>query len=544
MRLSRPSRLAAAVVVTLSLLPLSATAAGATPGEGATDRRSGAVTAEGRTAASQALATVRRLFTTGAPSAQRGAAGADAVAADPTVALRDLALRVDELTPADRRVARTYLARPTNGSDPLVSYARRARVTNDCVRHRTKGSHVCVHYARKTADKPSLRDRDGNGLPDQVDRTRDTANRVWKKIVNHGGYKRPPKDRKGPNRKFDIYLADIGKLGYYGYCVPERQVSGRAYSGYCVLDDDYSRREFPTNSPKGNLHVTVAHEFFHAVQFAYDAGEDGWFMEGTATWMEDELYTKVNDNRNYLRYSALADPGRSLDYDGNSLYVYGNWLWWRYVSERVSAKNGTGLPVVMRHLWEKADASSGRSPDQYSMQAAETVLGPVGTLGGLFAGFGVANRRPADLYREGSNYTPAPLTKDVTLTAANASRNGSLTLAHMANGTVALRPADDLGSRTLRLHLDGPSPSQNPVATVTTVFVDDTATDQRVPLDVNGVGDLVVTGFGSGTVRRVEITFTNAGHAYSCRTGTTWSCQGTPKSDGRVFTYRATATTG
>jgi hypothetical protein len=37
------------------------------------------------------------------------------------------------------------------------------------------------------------------------------------------------------------------------------------------------------------LKVTAAHEFFHAVQFAYDIGEDGWLMESTATWMEEHV---------------------------------------------------------------------------------------------------------------------------------------------------------------------------------------------------------------------------------------------------------------
>ena len=46
--------------------------------------------------------------------------------------------------------------------------------------------------------------------------------------------------------------------------------------------------------------MTAAHEFFHAVQFAYDAADDQWFMESTATWMEDEIYDDVNDNLQYL----------------------------------------------------------------------------------------------------------------------------------------------------------------------------------------------------------------------------------------------------
>ena len=57
----------------------------------------------------------------------------------------------------------------------------------------------------------------------------------------------------------------------------------------------------PLNTPKENLQVTAAHEFFHSVQYSYDVREDAWIMEATAAWAEDEIYPKVNDNIQYLR---------------------------------------------------------------------------------------------------------------------------------------------------------------------------------------------------------------------------------------------------
>ena len=54
--------------------------------------------------------------------------------------------------------------------------------------------------------------------------------------------------------------------------------------------------------------VTAAHEFFHAIQFAYDYGEDAWMLEATATWMEERVFDKVNDNRQYLPAGQVADP--------------------------------------------------------------------------------------------------------------------------------------------------------------------------------------------------------------------------------------------
>ena len=38
-----------------------------------------------------------------------------------------------------------------------------------------------------------------------------------------------------------------------------------------MLDNDYAPAQFPSGtSPQNNLTVTAAHEFFHAVQYAYD----------------------------------------------------------------------------------------------------------------------------------------------------------------------------------------------------------------------------------------------------------------------------------
>ena len=53
--------------------------------------------------------------------------------------------------------------------------------------------------------------------------------------------------------------------------------------------------------------MTAAHEFFHAVQFAYNAFQDSWLLESTAAWVEDEAFDSVNDNYQYLRSSALTD---------------------------------------------------------------------------------------------------------------------------------------------------------------------------------------------------------------------------------------------
>ncbi len=80
--------------------------------------------------------------------------------------------------------------------------------------------------------------------------------------------------------------------------------------------------------------MTAAHEFFHAIQFAYDFTEDPWLLESAATWIEERFADDVNDNRAYLKYGQAARSTTSLDlFDGGGLAHYGNWVFWEFLSE-------------------------------------------------------------------------------------------------------------------------------------------------------------------------------------------------------------------
>ena len=125
-------------------------------------------------------------------------------------------------------------------------------------------------------------------------------------------------------------------------------------SAYCVLDDDYYISQFRVSGPMDPLKVTAAHEFFHAVQFAYDIGEDGWFMESTATWMEEHVYDQINDNRQYLTTSPLAQPMIPLD-QTSGFRVYGAWIFWQFLTEYFGS--AAPDPNIVRAVWRKADGS-------------------------------------------------------------------------------------------------------------------------------------------------------------------------------------------
>ena len=535
MRLSSLTKLVAALALAASAVPASAAADPAQrPDHPQPPGLSG-----NSNAAEQALAAVQAAFSRDNGTQARRALGSPG--SELTMQLLQLRLGLDDLSPADQQVARAYLARPTDGTEYYgANYGKHARVTNDCKpRFATPGSNVCVHWARRTADAPPKKDSDGDGIPNQVERTRDVMNLVWSREVDSGGYKAPLPDTKGPDSRLDVYLVNIGDKGLYGYCGSENVGQQRAAAAYCVLDNNYSRREFPAHTPLQNLQVTAAHEFFHAVQFAYDVQEDPWLMESTATWIEDEIFDDVNDNRGYLPYSIMRHPEKPLD--SSYPFYYGDWIWWRYLTEMFPQEQGTGLPVLVRDVWDYAD-NSGYS-GTYSMKALEQALTDRNrTLSDVLASFGVDNRHPRAAYSEGDAYRKARASAHYKLTAAKQQVGPeTIKLPHLSNTTAVFKPNDSYSDAAwmLQLDVDLPGSVHEPTAQVTVFLKDGTIQRQRITTATDGVGSLQVP-FSSATVKRVELTMTDGDHTYQCRQATQWSCHGTPDKK-RPFTYSASA---
>jgi hypothetical protein len=474
--------------------------------------------------------------------------GATTPRTDLTLTLRNLRQGLAYLAPRDRAVARDVLARPTQGSDDPNGDGYRSSAT----KHRECGTHVCVWWVTnadlKDKDPVPSADSDGDQVPDQVELTLSVMEGVWDRIVTQGGYRAPLGDRdRGGDDRLDIFLADIGDEGLFGYCAPELSGSGRSASGYCVLDNDYSTKQFGTSqTAEHNLQVTAAHEFFHAVQFAYDVGEDDWFMEGTAMWMEDEIYDDVNDNVRYLQGSQLTNPTRALDQPAAGMGgPYVSWIWWRYLTETFPDRGTSGLPLIMRDVWRRAQAYTPNYPRAYSMQALRLAVAAQGnSLANVFARFGEANRHPEDSYEEGKeqDYPTAPSVAGWTLSKSNRTTGEKVaTMAHMTNYTVVLTPGKDLagGDWVVRIPVNAPDYARGSRAQVAVIAQDGTRTRRWVALDKRGNG-VVTAQFRKGQVKQVELTLTNAGQRYVCHRGTYLACQGTSRDNGLKTYFRAT----
>ncbi len=437
---------------------------------------------------------------------------------DVTLAMRDLFLARPRLGFIDSLQADVLLARPTDGGDDMGGDGYRGGSEKIC------GKRLCIHYTTGGPDAPRNRA--------WVERTLKVMAKVWDHHVGGLGMSPPPPDgERGGDRRYDIYLAELGDRGLFGYCAPERRVPGErlAASSYCVLDNDFARKQYAA-APRSSLKVTAAHEFFHAIQFGYDFREDPWLLESTATWVEERFADGTNDNRRYLRYGTLRKPRRSLDEFSNTAYVhYGNWVFWEFLSRRYGAD-------VVAQVWARADARRG-APNDYSVEALAAVLEPHGGLRSALAAYETANLDPAANYPEGAAW-PRPKVRIVPLGPGD-DREKTVKVDHLAARHVGFAPDGVRGRRArLVVDIDAPGRKHAPAVRVTVRRSNGGSTTRVVRLDRTGAGT-VSSRFDVRRVESVVVTLVNASTRYWCDEDSLLACGGVPKDDDEEFRVSA-----
>lgn len=183
-----------------------------------------------------------------------------------------------------------------------------------------------------------------------VDSVAATAEYSWLVEVDFLGFEAPPGDGAagGGIGLYDIYVHVYP--GAFGACYRE------SATGNPVQPDEYtSYVSISPNLSDSLVHVTIAHEFKHAIQNGYDGLQPSWWKENCAVWMEEGVYNDNNDYRNYIGSDPgpLRTPERGID-DNSGTAEYGGGLWPMYLSERHGAS-------IIRRTWERSATTAGNN---------------------------------------------------------------------------------------------------------------------------------------------------------------------------------------
>ena len=194
-------------------------------------------------------------------------------------------------------------------------------------------SNFSIHYDTIGTEAVPAEDIDINGIPDYVERIGLYADSSFRYYHNTLGYLPPPKESEDP---YVIYLV---RIGAYGATVPDvpGDSSWNDFTSHIEIHCDFEGPLFgPNDDPEGRIigdqKVTCAHEYYHAVQLAYDFNYDNlWWMECTAVYFEDVLFPEVNDNYNYLNY-FFNYPDISLV--APTFHKYSTFIWASFLVEK------------------------------------------------------------------------------------------------------------------------------------------------------------------------------------------------------------------
>ncbi|MGH2545280.1 MAG: hypothetical protein ACRDHJ_00180, partial [Actinomycetota bacterium] len=223
----------------------------------------------------------------------------------------------------------------------------------------------------------------GGGL--DIDDYKMSLDAAWTKEVTTFGWAAPPvAPVPAPSNKYHVRIEDLGSslygfvssVGTHAGFVGDNPNTpawneGDAIASCMVLNQDYTG--FPS-PPQASLEATTAHEFNHSIQFGYGAltgpnAADDAFVEGGATWMEDEVFDGANDNYFYLWPDFTESMGEYTD----SPYPY--WVVFRALTERYGTGTADAGEQVMQDFWEAVS----QSPTAVDLAALELGLGNKGT---------------------------------------------------------------------------------------------------------------------------------------------------------------------
>ena len=221
----------------------------------------------------------------------------------------------------------------------------------------TSVGHFRIMYDTVGENMPSLLDESNAPIPGTsrayVDSVGRIFNYVWEVLIEQMEFEKPPiKDSL-----YEVYIENIYEFGVTMFDDPPINNSEPyRYYSYIIIDNDFCEKR--TKGMAG-LKVTAAHEFHHAIQLGYGFWpNDIYANELTSTWIEDVVYTDVNDYYyelpkyffSYITYSSYITggfwAGRPFYFYDPQMAGYERCIWAHFLSKKYGQN-------IMRKIWEK-----------------------------------------------------------------------------------------------------------------------------------------------------------------------------------------------
>ena len=215
------------------------------------------------------------------------------------------------------------------------------------------GNGFCIHFDTTGGNAAALLDAQHQPIAGSARAFADSVVSIMGTVVAEEigvlGFEPPPTDGTlGGGPEYDIYVTNLGSE--YGETAADLFTgNGSRSTTFITIDNDFTFVVPDSNKGLPALRVTLAHEFHHAIQigsYGYWA-DDVWFHEITSVWMEDVVFTGVNDYYNYLwaSWSQFFNPETPLN--SNDLIMYSRGIWGQFMTKKYGAD-------AMRHAWEAA----------------------------------------------------------------------------------------------------------------------------------------------------------------------------------------------
>jgi hypothetical protein len=222
------------------------------------------------------------------------------------------------------------------------------------------GGRVKLHFSRAGTNAVPATDADMSGVPDYVELAGRTYDQV--RDLYHGplGLREPISDallggmHDGGDDLFDVYLLDFNLRGDGAFRREECDMMRRGEcTGFMIQENDFVGYGYPTLAYA--CRVLASHEYFHAVQAAYDWNQDSIFAESTAVWGTERFDPTLEDFEAFVEayYTAPDRPLNVVSGGVTDAKSYGTAIFFQFLDERFDPL------VVPKLLLEVSDGQNG-----------------------------------------------------------------------------------------------------------------------------------------------------------------------------------------